>query len=161
MNFYFDSKIYKIYSDKTDLIYIGSTTQELYRVLNNHKNKYIRQTNKLLEIDENIKIKLIKYCSCKSKKELKLEQQKYIKENEGNYLNDDKTEEEIKEQNKEKQKKWKEENKEEIKEKSKIYREKNKEKNKEKYKCICGSEILKRHKNRHEKSKKHIKFINS
>ena len=50
-----------------------------------------------------------------------------------------------------------------FKPKSKEYRkkfyEKNKEKFKEKIKCVCGSEYRKTCKARHERSKKHIEFI--
>jgi hypothetical protein len=75
-------------------------------------------------------------------------------------------------------KKYQEEHKEEIKEKNKEYYEKNKEKRleqakeyneankekiterkKEKYTCVCGKTGLKCSKARHEKTKKHIKWV--
>lgn len=72
--------------------------------------------------------------------------------------------EEHKEEIKEKKKIYCQENKEEIKEKKKIYREEHKEEIKEKaklkYNCICGSSIQHAEKTRHNKSKKHLKFIN-
>jgi hypothetical protein len=63
------------------------------------------------------------------------------------------------------QKIYYEKNKERGKKYSKIYRENNKEKirnyKKEKNKCVCGSNFSKYYKKEHEKSQKHIKFINS
>lgn len=64
-----------------------------------------------------------------------------------------------------KKKEWYEDNKEKVLEQHKQYRQKNKERiseqSKIKYTCICGSNLCKRDKTRHERSKKHIKFINS
>ena len=72
-----------------------------------------------------------------------------------------------KEKNKDKKKKYREEHKEHYKELHKKYYEDNKDKlkkhyedNKEKMTCICGCIILKRCKIQHEKSKKHIEYIN-
>jgi len=60
---------------------------------------------------------------------------------------------------------WKEAHKDEIRVKNKEYREAHKDeirvKNKEKYTCECGSIIIINSKSRHEKSQKHINFINS
>ena len=56
-------------------------------------------------------------------------------------------------------------NKEKIAKNTKMYRENNKEiikeKKSKKYTCICESTITIDHKLRHEKSKKHLNFINS
>lgn len=54
-------------------------------------------------------------------------------------------------------KKWREDN-EEVRKK---WREANKDKLNEKYTCSCGSEVLKKHKNRHEKSNKHNNIQNT
>jgi hypothetical protein len=59
----------------------------------------------------------------------------------------------------EKQKIYVEKNKQIVSEKRREYREKNKEKIKLKYTCCCGSISVITHKTRHEKSKKHIEFI--
>jgi len=69
----------------------------------------------------------------------------------------------------EKSKEYREKNKEKLSEKRKEYYEKNKEeiseKHKEyasqKYTCICGLTMRRDSKNRHEKTKKHIRFIES
>jgi hypothetical protein len=63
------------------------------------------------------------------------------------------------------QKEYREENKELVNKKSKEYRKKNKEilkeKAREKINCVCGCSTTKQHKARHEKTQKHINFINS
>ena len=58
-------------------------------------------------------------------------------------------------------KEYYEANKEKILEKKKEHYEANKEKISEKYTCDCGSIIQKQEKSRHEKSKKHLKFLNN
>ena len=61
-------------------------------------------------------------------------------------------------------KEWCKENKEKVVGYTKKYREKNKEiineKQREKFNCECGGKYIRVHKLRHEKSKKHIAFIN-
>lgn len=52
-------------------------------------------------------------------------------------------------------------NKEILKEKQREYHEKNKEKINEKYVCACGGRYIFQNKNRHLKSKKHLKFSQS
>jgi hypothetical protein len=56
---------------------------------------------------------------------------------------------------------YREKNKLKIQQYWKEYREKNKNELKEKYTCQCGSSIIKYKKNRHETSKKHLKYIES
>ena len=189
---YSNGKIYKLVSDKTDMIYIGSTTVKLYNRLSNHKNDFTKNhgsktSKKLFQLGGNISIELIKLFPCDCKKELEKEEGKYIREYKNICVNeriagrtkkeyvkdtkekkkeyDKKYRENNKEKRKENAKKYNENNKEIIKEKNKKYYENNKqiilEKNKEKYKCICGSEILKAVKARHERSIKHISFINN
>ena len=61
-------------------------------------------------------------------------------------------------------KEYVEANKEKInerrKENTRIYRHKNKEKINEKFTCECGSNYIYKHKSRHFKTKKHLKFVN-
>jgi len=58
-------------------------------------------------------------------------------------------------------KEYYEANKEKILEKQKEYYEANKEKISEKYTCECGSTLTIGKKSRHEKTKKHLKFLNN
>ena len=73
--------------------------------------------------------------------------------------------EEHKEYFKEKRTLYYEENKELLAKNKKIYREKNKEKlleiSKQKYTCICGTTSCIKGKRRHEKTLKHINFVNN
>jgi hypothetical protein len=85
------------------------------------------------------------------KEEIAEKQKKYYQENREKFS--------------ERQKEYYEKNKEEIVERQKDYYEKNKEKiiekRKEKYTCECGSTLTTGHKVRHERSQKHIDYINS
>lgn len=71
---------------------------------------------------------------------------KYYNDNKKSILNYQKS---YREDNKEKIKKWRDDNKEKILENAS-----------EKITCICGSCIRKSNKSRHERTKKHIDFIN-
>ncbi len=175
---YSNGKIYKLVSDNTDMIYIGSTVRSLKERLKNHKSNFTKKkktfitSKKLYELGGNISIELIKLFPCDCRKKLELEESKYIREYKNICVNKiivGRTRKEWGEDNKEKileqVKKYTENNKEKIKESSKKYRENNKEqikeKMKEKYKCECGSKIRKDGKKKHERSIKHISFINN
>ena len=125
---YQKGKIYKLVSDHTDEIYIGSTIQKLCTRLGQHardfresKNKYT--SKKLFELGK-VKIILIENCPCDSKEELYKRERHYIEtmvcvnkyipgRTKAEYLQD---------------------NKEEISKKRKEYRLKNNDKIKESYK---------------------------
>lgn len=167
---YSNAKIYKLVSDKTDMIYIGSTTTNLNIRLSGHKHYFNKNigyvtSKKLFKLDGNISIELIKLFPCNCKKELEKEEGEYIKKYKNICVNKLIAGRTKKEYNT----KYYEENKEIINEKKKEYDKKYyqnnkkiiKEKKKEKYKCICGSEILKSVKAKHNKTKKHISFINN
>ena len=100
------------------------------------------------------------------------EHKEYFKEKNRKYREDKKNMEENKdkikkttEENKDKIKQYRVDNKEKISEYSKQWREANKETRKIrrsiKYTCECGSETCFDHKSRHERTKKHINFINN
>ncbi len=152
---YSNGKIYKLVSDNTDMIYIGSTTIKLNKRLSEHKSQFKNNNNfvyskKLFKLGENVSIELIKLFPCNCRKELEKEEGKYILEYKNICVNKYIAGRTIKEYMKKYNKKQWEDNKEKI-----------KEKRKEKYKCICGSEFIKIHKSRHNKTKKHISFINN
>jgi hypothetical protein len=155
---YSNGKIYKLVSDKTDMIYIGSTTKKLHERLSGHntdftKNHGSKTSKKLFQLCGTISIELIKLFPCDCKKELEKEEGKYIREYKNICVN-----ERIAGRT---QKEFREDYKEIKKEYDKKYREKNKKKRKEKYLCECGSEINNRGKIEHERTKKHISFINN
>ena len=80
---YQQGKIYKIVSDSTDKIYIGSTTQPLYKRLINHKSDFLNNRNKcksneLLKLGE-IRIELIENFPSEHKQQLGAREGYYMK----------------------------------------------------------------------------------
>ncbi len=139
---YKNSKIYKICSLKTDKIYIGSTTQPLYKRFGEHKKdrnkKNTCKSNVLLNNYDDCKIVLIENIECNNKEELIKRERYYIDLYKDIIINKYiplQTDKEYYENNKEKineqTKKYYETNKEKRKEQMKKYREENKEKIKE------------------------------
>jgi len=79
---YQKGKIYKLVSDHTDEIYIGSTIQSLCKRLSGHKRDFKRETlrcmsKKLIELGD-VKIILIENIPCDSKEELLKRERHYI-----------------------------------------------------------------------------------
>ena len=184
---YQNGKIYKIESLIGGCVYVGSTCQKLSMRMAKHRQKYRQQKQYYTSYEvlkySDAKILLILNHACNSKEELEAKEAEYIKQLDcvNKYI-PQRTEKQYREDNKEliaeKQRKWRSENKEYTKEYNKKYRETNKEtlklktqkyyqknkikiqqKNKITYTCICGSTIIKNNKARHNKSKKHLKFI--
>lgn len=186
---YRNGKIYKITCDDNDLVYYGSTTRKLNHRLANHKINYKRfldgKRHNMTSFDivkyDSCKIELVEDYPCNDKHDLAVRERYYIENNEccnkqipsrtraeymrmyrlieGNKekirLQDKKCKEKNKEKNRPKKlisnKKYYEKNKQKILEKQKI----------EKYTCDCGSIIRKCFKTEHEKTNKHLKYINS
>jgi len=167
-------KIYKIVSESSGLVYIGSTTQTLSSRMGGHRRKYKGWLKtgenyccsyKLLEQGD-AKIDLICKFSCKNKKELCREEGKYqLKMECINHVIAGRTKKEYYEVNKEKFKKrdkdYYEKNKETVKIKAKQYRDNNPKKikimNKKKYEKN-KEKIKKRYKDYYEKNKEKIKI---
>ncbi len=80
---YKDGKIYKLVSDKTHLIYIGSTAQPLSKRFYQHKSKKNNCSSQhLFNISEsNVEIVLIESFPCKNKEELTAREYHYIRKN--------------------------------------------------------------------------------
>jgi hypothetical protein len=188
INKYHNSKIYKLVSNHTDKIYIGSTVQPLYKRKAGHKKSYKLFKNKqiqyvssyeLIEIGD-IDIILIENVKCESKEELHAKERHYIELNKElcvNLRTPSRTIEEKKQNLKELHKNYYENNIEILKEKHKEYYENNKEilkmknktytqnniekvnkRTKEKLNCECGGKFTYSNKAVHLKSKKHLKF---
>ena len=170
--------IYKIVCNdiKIKEVYYGSTTSFVKRK-NSHKSNCINPKNrdynqpKYQFIRENggwsnwDMIEIKKY-DCETKRELELEERKQI-EIYGvslNHVIPTRSKEEYDIDNKEKQaeykKIWYQNNKEETLEQKKLYYHNNKEKQNEKFECECGGRYTFQHKSIHNKTKKHLKFIN-
>jgi hypothetical protein len=160
---YGKTKIYKIWSILGDNIYIGATTKKyLSSRMDEHRykyRKYIESENKtsvytsFIIFDEygidNCFIELLESKECITKDEqIKLEGEWIRKSNCVNKIIPDGT-----------NKEWREKNKENLKEKKKEWYENNKEKIHQKCICLCGSEYQQSSKTRHEKTIKHLNFI--
>jgi hypothetical protein len=180
---YQNSKIYVLRSHQTEKIYIGSTVNELRKRFHSHKRQYkcfLENKSNYVSSYEILKyddcyIELFEKYPCSDKMELhkregeiirsldcvnKIVAGRTIKEwrkdniekikqqrKEYNFKNKEK----IKQQNKE----WMKENKDKWKKYKQEWRKKNR------FVCVCGVEISKENKTKHEKTKKHIDFINN
>lgn len=173
------------------VIYIGSTTQKLIRRINQHKQKSRDKPDRkiykyICNVGwDNIDIELIENYKCDSKTELELRERYYIEllKPDLNHVIPTRKAKEYYNENRDKimdnKRKYYENNKDKISDYHKDYYKnndnikiqnkeyysinKNKilEKMKEKCICECGSEIIKCKKSRHEKSKKHMTYINN
>ena len=174
-NKYKRGKIYKLISIQTDLVYYGSTIEDVltnrlschrrgYKSWLNSKCKYV-SSYEIVKY-EDCKIILVEPCPCNTKYELISREQWYIGNNEcvnkhkaytGLSQKDysDKSRIEHIEEIKEKRKHYRSEHKYEIKEQMKQYRSKNSEI----IKCRCGSNVIKYKLADHFKTKKHKEFV--
>jgi len=116
---YSDGKIYRIVNTENETIYIGSTCQALSRRLATHKHR-----------GNGNKIVLVKECPCENNEQLRREEQLCIEEHEGlvNEVRAYRTEEQKKEQFRERQRKYYEANREKLIESKRKYTEANREK---------------------------------
>ena len=148
---YKNGKIYKIVSDHTDKIYIGSTCQPLNKRIGQHRANYKRyQEGKSMVITTsfeimklgNYHIVLIENVQCNNREELFAKERHHIDLFKNICVNKFMPTRTPKE--------YLEDNKEKIKERiSKIIN------------CCCGSHFQKGKITRHNKSNKHIKFLES
>ena len=182
---YQKSKIYKLVSDHTDEIYIGSTCQKLCQRLGGHTRGFREGINKctskkLFELGK-VKIVLIENCPCDCKEELYKRERHYIEttncvnkcipgrtKSEYRLKNKDKVKEQYLknvDNIKERKKEYYLKNKEEFSKQRKEYRLKNNDKIKERKKvrtiCDCGLDINKDTIARHKRTKKHLNLMES
>lgn len=181
---YNNGKIYKLISNNTNDIYIGSTScPRLCTRLQIHKDAYKRYLNntgryysgcELLKYPD-CKIILLENYPCSTKEELFSKEREYIEKN--NCVNLQKpimTRDELLQYHKdyysnniyyfnEVSKNYREKNRELIKERDKIYYTNNKEKRNKKASevivCDCGKNTTKAHLSRHKKTKFHLDFL--
>jgi hypothetical protein len=134
---YQKAKIYKLWCPSNDLVYIGSTTQPLYKRLNGHRTNAKKRRNErsymLFDIGDEVKIELIEEYPCDNKMELIKKEGEWIRKTECvNRCVAGRTQKEYQEENKDNIKKYHQQyyetNKESIAVKAKEYREENKEK---------------------------------
>jgi hypothetical protein len=177
---YKNGKIYKIVDIGYNKMYIGSTTQPLYKRFSNHKAKYNQfksgKGHKYSIFDifdefgiENCKIELIEEYQCENKSQLERKEGEHIKINKCmNKIIVGRTNKEyfIDNKNKinERNRKYYEKNKNILNEKNKEYHKEYYNKNKNKFigkiKCECGCEYQYSSKSKHVKTKIHLNFTN-
>lgn len=147
---YNNGKVYKIWTPLTNKIYIGSTIKPLCNRMSQHRkdyklwlNGYVRPTGhpianfssfRILEIDPDCKIELLKKFPCNNKKELENEE-RAIMDLLDNCINVNKGQSSNPEY---------------------IKAHKNK-----KFNCECGGKYARTNKTHHYKSKKHKKYIDN
>ena len=166
---YQKGKIYKLYSvSNEDLVYYGSTIQELPVRLAGHVRDYKNNigycTSKKVIAVGDYKMELIENYPCVNKQQLERREGEFTKTNKCvNKCIAGRTRKEYRDDNKEKIKEWQKEyyenNKEAIAERSKEYRENNKEQITEKHKEWCENnkeQIAKKWKEYYEKNKEQI-----
>ncbi len=121
---YNNGKIYKLWCIESDLIYIGSTCNPLYKRFYQHKKLMDCSSKKLFELSNNVKIELIEEYPCNNKMELNRKEGEHIRLNKEKCLNSyiaGRTKKESQDDNYQK-------NKEKILLRQKEYREVNKKK---------------------------------
>jgi hypothetical protein len=149
---YQKGQIYKLWSPQgeEDEIYIGSTTQLLYKRKASHKSNKKCRSKILFEKYDDVRIELIEEYPCNNKAELNKKEGEYIKENK--CLNRCIAGRTIKE--------WCEDNKEDISKKSKEYRiihkDHKQDYDKDYYK-YNKEQILQKQKEQYEKKKERIR----
>jgi hypothetical protein len=170
---YSNGKIYTLRSYQTDEIYIGSSINTLPKRFGEHKRKFNLWKNEkyyyitsfeLIKYD-NCYIELLELFPCNSKAELEKREGELIRSMEcvNKYIAG-RTKKEYQIENadkiKEQKKEYRIENADKIKEQKKEYRIENANKLKEKCNCECGGKYTTIHLSTHQKTKKHIDFIN-
>jgi len=164
---YKNGKIYKITSNSTDKIYIGSTCQLLCKRIAKHRCNYKEFLNgkgcnissfEIIKLDDAI-ITLIEDFPCERKEQLHARERYYIELNKDICVNKvipTRTKKEYNQDNRERlsaqDKQWREANVDKVKQYHETRR-------KEQIQCMCGMFYSKQHKARHEKSKKHLDNI--
>lgn len=148
----------------TGYFYIGSTFNELKQRKQGHRHKAKinpdRKVYKYLNDWDNIKLSCLELfeCDCKMNKDTKEHQ--YIKMyfDDPFCVNTHLTGTGLTAY--QQQKEWRKMNKMKISEWNKQYRMENREKMSQKFECICGSKYSYGNKGKHEKTKKHMNYMN-
>ena len=171
------ASIYKL-TDNNNYVYYGSTTRHQKR-LSEHKCGS-RSMSELMDKDS-LKMEILEeyYFDVDTyNKKFILNRERYYIENFDciNYLVPGQTHKEYREKHKEEKKQYnkeyrekhkdkvkdyREKHREETKDYNKEYREKHKQKMNEKFDCPCGGKYTKASKSIHQKTAKHLKYINT
>ena len=142
-----NGKIYAIRSHQTEQIYIGSTTQPLYKRFSKHKTMYC-SSKEIMKFDDAY-IELLEEFPCVNKMQLNRREGELIRTTDcvnKRIAGRTQSEHRI-------------DNKDYMFERDKQYREDNKQKITEKYNCFCGGKYINSHKQEHFKTAKHLECI--
>jgi len=139
-------KIYKLYSNHTDLIYVGRTTKNLIARFKAHKRDYKYFLNGQYNKTKISSFDILKYDDCEIQELKKCYSLDELKKQEYYYISTLKCVNKI--NSGIDRKKAKKEADKKYKDKLKIT-----------YTCECGSVLSKKCKTKHDKSKKHINYI--
>ena len=165
INRYQLGKIYKITSEHTDKIYVGSTCKKLLcqrlAAHSSNFNQWKKGTGTYISSFElfelgSVQITLLEAYTCNTRDELLSKERYWIEQYKDNIVNKYIPIKTIDEK-KETRKKYLEVNKVNIKERRKKYNEEHKQI----IICECGSSFQIDGKARHEQSKKHLNFLNT
>ena len=108
--------VYKISTEKSDKVYVGSTSQPINKRMTQHKSRPCCACKELLELGE-CKIEALEVLYNCTKRELEIKEQFYLdllKEKAVNKKRAYQTKEQRKQQKKESRQKWREENRDEY-----------------------------------------------
>ena len=175
-NRYTNGSIYKVVDKGYNKCYIGSTCESLSQRMTRHRasyNHYLQDTtrprNTIYDMFdefgvENCEIKLIEYCSCNNRDELRRREGILIKDTDCvNKRIEGRTRPEYREDNKQHKQQYMKnyniEKKEEISENKKQYRRMNKDYNEEILECDCGAFVSRQWLQRHQKSSLHQRYL--
>ena len=160
---YTKGKIYKITNDYNDHVYIGSSCDTLTKVFSKHKSestsqyKMNRPLYKLInDIGfERFRIELICVYPCEDKYQLCQKTSEFIRQHDKTLnLHGDDHKKERKHQKEERQRETELKIKEDLEKRMTKFKDKNST-----ILCDCGCEILKTGLNAHQKTKKHIEYL--
>lgn len=155
---YKKGRIYKIYSNQTEQIYVGSTCQPLSHRMCTHRALYNRYQNglgkyitsfEIVKYDD-AKIELLEVCSCDNKEELNAREGHYIRTT--NCVNKNIPDRTRAEYNTLRY----QENKQSYLDANKIYYQENKDRILERVECTCGRFVSRAALNAHKRSQVHI-----
>lgn len=159
---YKNGKIYVMRSSKTDRIYIGSTTQPLFKRLFEHKhNGHNKQLVELMKEYDDFYIELLELCPCATKAELLKRENELIRENKDHCINIIGNSRNIQTKTYLKKDGNLSTHDYDKGEYNRIYYKKHKDQLTEKIECICGSIYTKACKFNHFHSQKHQNHENT
>ena len=163
-----EPKIYRLYNERLNLTYYGSTILSIGKRFNNHKSHAKQNititSTQLFQEGDDVTCEVVEYVDCLDKETLHKREKYYIENFDCvNKVIPARTKAEYHQDNKEKRNEknriYRQDNKEIIKQYYQDNKEKIKERDSQKIECECGSVVRRYDIERHRKSQKHQKLI--